>query len=71
MEPCSCQFLHEHYPQLTHVAVGKPGTHDELVKDVSVFSGEKATEVLGIQYRPYEETFAEMTKSLERFEWKA
>ena len=60
-----------HYPQLSNVAVGKPGTHDELTKDITVFVGTKATEVLGIHYESFEDTLIHMAKSLERFDWKA
>jgi len=51
---------------LTHVPVGKPGRHDELVKGANVFIGKKATDVLGIQYQTLEDTIAETAKSLEK-----
>jgi len=59
--------LHKHFPNLPNIPVGKPGTHDEIVKGSNVFIGKKATDVLGVQYHTMEETVVEMTKSLQRF----
>ena len=70
-KPNSSQFLHVHYPDLPNVAVGRPGTHDELTKDTNLFVGDKAARVLGIKYESFEDTLSEMAKSLERFGWKA
>jgi hypothetical protein len=63
--------LHKHFPDLPNIPVGKPGTHDEIVKGANVFVGKKATEVLGVQYETLEDTVVEMAKSLERFGFKA
>jgi nucleoside-diphosphate-sugar epimerase len=62
----SGQVLHKRFPDLPNIPVGKPNTHDELVKDMNVFDGFKATKVLGIKYIPFEETVVEMAESLKK-----
>ncbi|RSH88686.1 methylglyoxal reductase (NADPH-dependent) gre2 [Saitozyma podzolica] len=61
-----CDVLHKRFPDLPNIPVGKPNTHDELIKDMNVFDGSKATKVLGIKYIPFEETVVEMADSLKK-----
>ncbi|ODN92736.1 dihydrokaempferol 4-reductase [Cryptococcus wingfieldii CBS 7118] len=58
------------YPDIKGVPKGNPDPayRQKLRDDYSYFDGSKATKVLGIQYRPQDETFGDMAKSLrERF----
>ncbi|KAK4688593.1 phosphate transporter, partial [Tremellales sp. Uapishka_1] len=59
-----CDILHKHFKDLKNIPVGNPGTHAEIVKDMPVFVGAKATKVLGVQYKDLEATVVEMAKSL-------
>ncbi|WVQ81865.1 hypothetical protein IAT38_003992 [Cryptococcus sp. DSM 104549] len=59
-----CDVLHKRFPDIPNVPVGKPGTHDEIVKNANVFDGAKATKVLGVKYQTFEETTVEMAESL-------
>ncbi|ODO08642.1 D-lactaldehyde dehydrogenase [Cryptococcus wingfieldii CBS 7118] len=58
--------LHKRFPDLPDIPVGKPGTHDEIVKDSNVFNGAKATKVLGVEYKTFEDTVVEMAESLQK-----
>jgi hypothetical protein len=64
--PAAPAVLHKRFPDLPNIPVGKPNTHDELIKDMNVFDGSKATKVLGIKYIPFEETVVEMADSLKK-----
>lgn len=59
-----CDILHKHFDDLENIPVGKPGTHDEIVKGLNRFDGGLATKVLGIQYQSLEDCCVEMCKSL-------
>jgi len=58
--------LHNHFKDLPNVPTGKPNTHDEIVKEMSVFDGAEATKVLGVKYETLEDTTVEMCKSLRK-----
>ncbi|WWD19049.1 hypothetical protein CI109_103507 [Kwoniella shandongensis] len=59
-------ILHKRFPELKNIPVGKPGTHDEIVKNSNIFDGQKATKVLGIKYETLEDTVVEMAESLRK-----
>ncbi|AAW43616.1 hypothetical protein CNBE3560 [Cryptococcus deneoformans B-3501A] len=61
-----CDVLHKRFPEIPNIPVGKPNSHDEIVKGANIFDGSKATKVLGIQYSSFEETVVEMAESLRK-----
>ncbi|WVQ74953.1 hypothetical protein IAR50_004561 [Cryptococcus sp. DSM 104548] len=58
--------LHKRFSDLPNIPVGEPGTHDELVKESNVFDGSKATKVLGVEYKSFEDSVVEMAESLKK-----
>ncbi|WVR07601.1 hypothetical protein IAU60_004643 [Kwoniella sp. DSM 27419] len=60
-------IIHKRFPQVKNVPTGKPGSIDEITKDMNLFVGDKARDVLGIQYETLEETVVEMADSLRKF----
>ncbi|WVQ81866.1 hypothetical protein IAT38_003993 [Cryptococcus sp. DSM 104549] len=59
-------ILHKDFPDVPNVPVGKPGTHDEIVKNLDIFDGKKATQVLGVKYKTLEQSVVEMAESLRK-----
>ena len=63
-------MLNREFPQLPNVPVGvtTPGYRDTLVAKSNVVDGSKAERVLGVTYRPFEDTIIDTALSLnERF----
>ncbi|WRT68381.1 uncharacterized protein IL334_005357 [Kwoniella shivajii] len=56
--------VHSKFPEIKNVPVGKPGTHDEVAKNLSKFNSEKSTKVLGIKYKSFEDSATETIQGL-------
>lgn len=48
---------------------GKPGSGADSTKQMNLFVGKKATDVLGIQYESLEETVVQIVESIAKKGW--
>jgi hypothetical protein len=60
--------LHKAFPDRDNIPKGDASKRESINSEINVFQGSKATKVLGVNYRPIDETLVDMAKSLnERF----
>jgi len=56
--------LHKAFPDRDNIPKGDASKREKINSEINVFQGSKATKVLGVNYRPIDETLVDMAKSL-------